>query len=64
MLKYVGRKRGWLRGVPARDLSDDEAEYYGRQRLIDTGLYAEPPDPDYDAIAEAEELADGTDEEE
>ena len=39
MLKYVGG--GFLRGVPARDLSDDEAVKYGKVRLIKSGLYSE-----------------------
>lgn len=37
MLKYTGK--GFLIGVPARDLTDKEAERYGRQRLIKSGLY-------------------------
>lgn len=44
MLIYVGHKRGWLPGVPARNLSDEEAETHGRKRLIDSGLYIELDD--------------------
>lgn len=67
-LVYVGQKRGWLPGVPARDLTAEEVERYGRERLIASGLYAEPRvggATDYDAVAQAQELVDdGTDEEE
>ncbi len=37
MYKYVGN--GWIHGVPARDLSDEEAKKYGIKQLIDSGLY-------------------------
>lgn len=37
MLKYVGF--GFLPGVPARDLTDEEAKEYGRGRLLESGLY-------------------------
>ncbi len=41
MLKYVGK--GFLTGVPARDLSDKEVEDNGGEEfLISTGLYAKP----------------------
>lgn len=39
MLKYVGG--GHLVGVPARDLSDEEAEVFGRETLLASGLYVE-----------------------
>ena len=39
MLKYVGN--GWIHGVPARDLSDEEVKRYGKKRLLDSGLYIE-----------------------
>jgi hypothetical protein len=38
MLKYVGQG-AFLSGVPARDLSADEAKEYGEARLIKSGLY-------------------------
>ena len=39
-LKYIGR--GWLPGVPARDLSKEEVEVHGGKKfLLETGLYAE-----------------------
>ncbi len=42
MLKYVGRGN-YLPGVPARDLTDEEAEACGgRVWLLETGLYVEP----------------------
>ena len=37
MYKYAGN--GWVHGVPARDLSDEEAKKYGIKQLIDSGLY-------------------------
>lgn len=37
MLRY--NKKGFLRGVPARDLTDDEAKQYGEARLVKSGLY-------------------------
>lgn len=37
-MKYVG-KGAWLPGIPARDLSDDEAQRFGEKRLLDSGLY-------------------------
>lgn len=39
MLKY--NKNGFLKGVPARDLTDEEAKEYGRERLLKSGLYEE-----------------------
>jgi hypothetical protein len=39
MLKYVGN--GWIDGVPARDLSDEEVKSYGKKRLVESGLYIE-----------------------
>ncbi len=39
MLKYIGD--GWLDGVPARDLSDEEVKQFGKKRLIESGLYIE-----------------------
>lgn len=37
MLKYVGD--GYLPGVPARDLSDEEVKRHGEKRLLSSGLY-------------------------
>lgn len=37
MLKYKGG--GFLRGVPARDLKDDEVARYGYSYLVRSGLY-------------------------
>jgi hypothetical protein len=39
MLKFT--RIGFLIGVPARDLTDEEAEKYGRERHIKSGLYKE-----------------------
>jgi hypothetical protein len=38
-LVYVGK--GFLPGVPARDLSADEVRLYGRAKLLNSGLYRE-----------------------
>jgi len=46
-LKYIGNS--FLIGVPARDLSADETEKFGRETLIKSGLYVEPepkPEPE------------------
>lgn len=41
MLEYVGNG-AYLQGVPARDLSDDEAiEYGGEAALVASGLYVQ-----------------------
>lgn len=39
MLKYIGKS--FIVGVPARDLTEEEAKHFGRARLIGTGLYVE-----------------------
>ena len=38
-LFYVGTGKGTLIGVPARDLSYDEAKKYGITNLLASGLY-------------------------
>jgi hypothetical protein len=43
MLIYAGG--GVLVGVPARNLTDEEVKEYGRERLIESGLYKEPEKP-------------------
>jgi hypothetical protein len=41
MLKYIGN--GFIPGIPARDLSDDEVKKHGGVKLLlSTGLYAKP----------------------
>ena len=42
-LKYVG-KGNFLPGVPARDLTEAEAMYHGRETLIKSGLYVPKQD--------------------
>jgi len=42
-LKYIGNAS--IPGVPARDLSHDEAKKYGILRLVRSGLYAEIKPP-------------------
>lgn len=37
MMKYIGD--GFMPGIPARDLSDDEVKQFGERRLLATGLY-------------------------
>ncbi len=40
MTKLIYKGAGsWLPDVPARDLTDAEAEYFGIGRLLDSGLY-------------------------
>lgn len=50
MLKYVGN--GWIHGVPARDLTDEEAKFYGVKQLIDSGLYVKVKDKKVDIQSE------------
>jgi hypothetical protein len=42
MYRYLGG--GFVPGVPARNLTNDEAEYYGVYRLIRSGLYVSGPE--------------------
>lgn len=44
-LTYVGG--GFFAGVPARDLTEEEAKQYGRAQLLRSGLYVEagPDEP-------------------
>jgi len=51
-LRYVGEGRAII-GVPARDLSADEAAQYDQATLLASGLYAVAP-------AATEEETDGT----
>lgn len=39
MLKYIGKS--FIIGIPARDLTDEEARKFGVKRLVATGLYKE-----------------------
>jgi len=48
MYKYAGN--GWIHGVPARDLSDEEAKKYGIKQLI--GLYIKEKDKKIDIQSE------------
>lgn len=45
-LIYVGKGKGSLPGVPARDLTFSEARKYGEAQLLISGLYALPKMPD------------------
>jgi hypothetical protein len=40
MLKYIGNG-SFIPGVPARNLSDEEASWFGVSKLLETGLYVE-----------------------
>ena len=40
MLKYIG-DGSFIPGIPARDLTAAEVKLYGKQKLIDSGLYTE-----------------------
>ena len=41
MLKYIGN--GFIPGIPARDLGEDEVKKYGGVKfLLSTGLFAKP----------------------
>lgn len=40
MLRYIG-KGLFIRDIPARDLTDEEAERYGIEGLVRSGLYEE-----------------------
>ena len=59
MLRYIGN--GFLKGVPARDLADDEVKLYGEKRLINSGLYEKPQEirqpkrRDYTQVVEEEQ---------
>ena len=56
-LKYIG-KGAFLTGIPARDLTALEVRFYGADRLLMSGLYAEPT-----KRPKAEKPADNTSEE-
>ena len=58
MLKYIGK--GFLPGIPARDLNDIEVQKYGGVKfLIGTGLFEKPIEKrkkvEIDFIEEGEE---------
>lgn len=40
MMIYVGNG-GFIPGVPARDLTDEEVKRWGKQLLLNSGLYVE-----------------------
>jgi len=55
MLKYIGK--GFIPGIPARDLDDDEVKKYGGVKfLVGTGLFAKP---EKKIIVEKEEQEEG-----
>jgi hypothetical protein len=46
-LKYIGRDKGIIPGIPARDLTEKEAKDIGVAHLLQSGLYVRvtPPAP-------------------
>ena len=38
-LTYIGKEKGSIPGIPARDLTREEAEKYGIEKLLKSGLY-------------------------
>jgi len=39
MIRYIGK--GFIIGIPQRDLTDQEAEYYGKRKILKSGIYKE-----------------------
>ena len=39
IIRYVGKGKGSIPGVPARDMSNDEARVYDIPALLKSGLY-------------------------
>lgn len=57
MLRYVGN--GFLAGVPARDLTDEEAKAFGEEVLTRSGLYetvSPPPTPPHQGDGEGRRI--------
>lgn len=42
MLIYKGRKGEGIAGIPARDLTSGEVKKFGKEKLIQSGLYEKP----------------------
>jgi hypothetical protein len=38
-MKYIGK--GFIPGIPARDLTNSEVKYFGKDRLLASKLYVE-----------------------
>ena len=60
-LKYIG-KGAFLTGVPARDLTAIEVKFYGADRLLRSGVYAETirkPKAEKPADSNIQEAKDG-----
>ena len=56
MLRYKGG--GFIRGVPARDLKDDEVQVFGIHYLLRSGLYElVKPEPEKEPDGNQEESA-------
>jgi hypothetical protein len=57
MLKYIGT--GFIAGIPARDLTDDEVKKYGGVKvLLSTGLFEKPKKKQVKIIEEGEKWQD------
>lgn len=39
MLRYIGK--GFIAGIPARNLTDEEVSQFNKRRLLESGLYVE-----------------------
>ena len=39
MLRYIGK--GFIVGIPARNLTDEEVSQFNKRRLLESGLYVE-----------------------
>jgi hypothetical protein len=48
-LVYIGKGKGTLPGVPARDLTYSEAQQHNEARLLGSGLYTLQTEPKHDA---------------
>lgn len=46
-LKFIG-DNGYIHGIPARDLSDEEVETYGEEMLLASGMYEAIEEKDND----------------
>jgi hypothetical protein len=57
MLKYIGK--GFIVGIPAKDLTDDEVKKYGGVKvLLSTGLFEKPKKKQVKIIEEGEKWQD------
>ncbi len=58
-LRYTGGGYGgFLRDIPARDLTDEEAEKFGKESLVKSGLYIEEKQKQQSYSRKASEVTD------